>query len=71
MNANTTCTPPDSALIESLGGASELARRLGYQRHNGAQRVQNWKRRGIPLVLRYQRPDIFGPPPELVEKESA
>ncbi len=34
----------DSELIEKLGGASKLAKRLGY----GVQRVNNWKKRGIP-----------------------
>ncbi len=34
----------DLELIEKLGGAAKLAKRLGY----GVQRVNNWKKRGIP-----------------------
>ncbi|TAA20324.1 hypothetical protein EA660_18210 [Pseudoxanthomonas winnipegensis] len=67
MNANAPAKAPrhpDSALIESLGGAAELARKLGYGPRSGAaQRVQNWKYRGIPEVIRLRRPDIFGPAP--------
>lgn len=56
-------THPDADLIEALGGAAEVARRLGFNpADGGVQRVQNWKRRGIPKLLRYQRPDVFGPP---------
>jgi len=53
---------PDSGVIEDLGGAAELARRLGYAMPHGVRRVQNWKYRGIPPLLRYQRPDVFGQP---------
>jgi len=63
MNVPLQPQHPDAMLIDALGGPSKLARKLGYARHNGVQRVQNWKSRGIPLLLRYQRPDIFGPPP--------
>jgi len=63
MNTPSPPQHPDAGLIAALGGAANLARRLGYDRRNGVQRVQNWKRRGIPALLRYQRPDIFGPPP--------
>ena len=54
----------DATLIESLGGASVLAKRLGFDpKTGGVQRVQNWKVRGIPEVIRLRRPDVFGPAP--------
>lgn len=52
---------PDAAVIERLGGPTEVARALGFDpRAGGAQRVQNWKQRGIPEVIRLRRPDLFG-----------
>jgi hypothetical protein len=55
---------PDAALIESLGGAAEVARLLGLDPSaGGVQRVHNWTTRGIPPLLRYQRTDVFGPTP--------
>ncbi|MGH8032718.1 MAG: hypothetical protein ACREO8_10230 [Luteimonas sp.] len=52
---------PDAALIDRLGGPAELARKLGFDSRIGIQRVQNWKRRGIPEILRFKRTDVFGP----------
>lgn len=54
---------PDSDVIDRLGGPAELARRLGYVERGAVQRVQNWKYRGIPEVVRLRRPDVFGPAP--------
>lgn len=51
---------PDAKLIEKLGGSTALARRLKLK-GAGSQRVHNWKYRGIPKLLRYERPDVFGP----------
>lgn len=45
----------DKDLIESLGGATKLAARLGCS----VQRVQNWKDRGIPAQVRLDHPDVF------------
>jgi hypothetical protein len=45
----------DKELIESLGGATKLAARLGCS----VQRVQNWKDRGIPAQVRLDHPDVF------------
>ena len=42
----------DAELIENLGGATALAKRLGFQTPNGARRVHNWKTRGIPPRVR-------------------
>ena len=47
----------DKDLIDQLGGASELAKRIGTT----TQRVQNWKARGIPPKIKLQFPAIFLP----------
>jgi len=49
----------DKELIQSLGGASALARELGYEMPDGARRVHNWIRRGIPAHVKVDRPDLF------------
>lgn len=45
----------DSRLIESLGGVSIVAARLGYT----VQRVYNWTVRGIPPYVKLEHPEIF------------
>lgn len=55
---------PDAELIDRLGGPAEVARKLGFDASGGTQRVQNWKTRGIPEVIRLRRTDVFGPAPE-------
>ena len=52
---------PDADLIEKLGDSAALAERLGLT----LACVSNWKSRGIPALLRYQRQDVFGPPDQL------
>lgn len=59
MDTNDTTPHQDWQLIERLGGASEVARLLGYPEKGGAQRVHNWKFRGIPAEVKLQRPDLF------------
>lgn len=55
---------PDAKVIDRLGGPSILAQKLGFDpKSGGVQRVQNWKRRGIPELIRLRRPDVFGAPP--------
>ena len=50
-------------IIDSLGGDAEVARLLGYDpKRGGVQRVNNWKRRGIPLHVLLERPDLFPKP---------
>jgi hypothetical protein len=49
----------DRALITALGGPSKVAELLGYPKEGGVQRVQNWKRRGIPSAVKLERPDLF------------
>lgn len=55
---------PDARLIDRLGGPAELARTLGFPVRLGVPRIQNWKSRGIPEVIRLRRQDVFGPAPE-------
>jgi len=73
MDANTPDQlHKDAAIIDALGGPAELARKLGFDPgKGGVQRVHNWRRRGIPPLLRYQRPDVFGPAPEAGRAEAA
>lgn len=56
--------PSDKDLIDSLGGPTKVAARLGYT----VQRVQNWKERGIPPRVRLDHPDVFPLP---VQQEAA
>jgi hypothetical protein len=49
----------DRSLIQSLGGPTQLAKRLGYQKPGSVQRVQNWTVRGIPPAVKLAHPDIF------------
>lgn len=57
---------PDADLIDRLGGSSEVARKLG-ERYS-VQRVGNWKTRGVPELLKWQRQDVFGPAPGTKKK---
>lgn len=45
----------DKETIEHLGNSAHVARELGYT----VQRVQNWKKRGIPAKVKLARPDLF------------
>lgn len=49
----------DRELIQALGGPTQLAKRLGYQKPGSVQRVQNWTVRGIPPAVKVAHPDIF------------
>ena len=59
----------DRKLIEALGGPTEVARLLGYQKFGGQQRVQNWLGRGIPPAEKVKRPDLLMP--ELAQAQAA
>lgn len=49
----------DAELISHMGGATKLASRLGYDpKKGGIQRVQNWKKRGIPPLVERDNPWI-------------
>jgi hypothetical protein len=49
----------DKNVIQSLGGPARVAELLGYDKHGGVQRVQNWTVRGIPAKVRLDNPHIF------------
>jgi hypothetical protein len=55
-------TKTDADLIAELGGPAKLAQLLGFDSKYGTQRVHNWITRGIPVRIKYERPDIFGAP---------
>jgi hypothetical protein len=53
MNENTDY----SKIIDALGGSAKVARDLGFNPTIGVQRVNNWKKRGIParVLLNHRR----------------
>lgn len=55
----------DSDLIDALGGPTKLAERLQMTK-GGAQRVCNWRKRGIPARVKLAHPEVF-----LVDKPHA
>jgi hypothetical protein len=46
-----------SEIIKALGGSAKVARDLGFDPVIGVQRVNNWKKRGIParVLLKHKR----------------
>ena len=46
----------DAELITLHGGSTAVAKRLGLDGLNGARRVNNWKRRGIPALIKLENP---------------
>ena len=61
----------DAEIIESLGGAAALAKRLGYKNPDGARRVHNWKSRGIPAQVKLDHPQIFLRKPKTKQQAGA
>lgn len=49
----------DRARIDALGGCTKVADLLGLPKQGGAQRVSNWKSRGIPAEVKLAYPEIF------------
>lgn len=50
----------DKEIIANLGGATEVAKLLGYDlTKGGAQKVHNWIARGIPPKVKVEHPDLF------------
>ncbi|WP_156330564.1 hypothetical protein [Achromobacter ruhlandii] len=48
---------PHARIIDSYGGPTKVAERMGILSQPGAvQRVGNWKRRGIPASVRLDHP---------------
>jgi hypothetical protein len=52
----------DSELIDALGGATALAKRLGLKTPDGARRVHNWRKRGIPAAVKLAYPSLLKTP---------
>jgi hypothetical protein len=53
-------TPKESArVIKAAGGDKELAELLGMKKDRDRQRVNNWKRRGIPSVVLLRHREVF------------
>jgi hypothetical protein len=52
---NLTQKRKDLRLIESLGGSLGLSKRLGYS----VQRINNWKKRGIPACEKLKHRDVL------------
>lgn len=63
MDKNAVALHPDADLIDTLGGPAAVARLLGFDKPGSVQRIQNWKYRGIPEVIRLRRQDVLGEPP--------
>jgi hypothetical protein len=42
----------DAAIIERLGGSTLAAQLLGIKGSHAAQRVSNWRTRGIPAAVK-------------------
>lgn len=50
----------DSEIIDSLGGDTAVAKLLGFDlQKGGAQRVHNWRERGIPAQVKVDFKHIF------------
>lgn len=50
----------DEEIILALGGPTKVAEMLGLDKtKGGVQRVQNWKKRGIPAQVKLEHPDLF------------
>jgi hypothetical protein len=49
----------DKQIIETLGGPAKVCELLGYAKHGGVQRVQNWTVRGIPAKVKLDNPHLF------------
>lgn len=60
----------DHQLIENLGGAAAVARLLNFKLMGGTQRVQNWKKRGIPAAIKVAFPHIFLAMPAAIESQA-
>mgnify|MGYP000942257663 CR=1 FL=1 len=59
MTAMAIFLHADAALVDHLGGPAALADQLGFTGSSRVQRIQNWKYRGIPEVIRLRHREIF------------
>ena len=49
----------DAELIKNMGGITAVAKALGFSGVNGARRVSNWNRRGIPSKVKLEHQKLF------------
>jgi hypothetical protein len=50
----------DKEILDSLGGSTAVAKLLGYDLNKGgAQKVNNWYKRGIPAKVKVDHPELF------------
>lgn len=61
----------DSQIIQNLGGATAVAKRLGFRLPDGARRVHNWIARGIPAQIKLDHSRIFKSKQALAIADSA
>lgn len=50
---------PDWKRVLELGGPTKVADLLDLPKEGGVQRVQNWKHRGVPSIVKLEHPDLF------------
>jgi hypothetical protein len=56
----TTMNKTDKEILDDLGGSTAVAKLLGYDlTKGGAQKVNNWYKRGIPAKVKVEHPEIF------------
>ncbi len=53
------CAMNDADTIRALGGPTAVARLLGLETPNGARRVHNWIKRGIPFRVKVEHKAVF------------
>jgi hypothetical protein len=59
FNSNTMIKT-DKEILDSLGGSTAVANLLGYDlAKGGAQKVNNWYKRGIPAKVKVEHPELF------------
>lgn len=54
----------DAELIDLYGGPTKLARLLGWTQSGAAQRIHNWRKRGIPSSVKVAYQDLLLHPPK-------
>lgn len=60
MSKHSVDIEADRQTIDRLGGPAKLAELLGYDKTaGGVQRIQNWKKRGIPSDVKLAHPELF------------
>ena len=49
----------DAELIDLYGGPTKLARLLGWTQSGAAQRIHNWRKRGIPAGVKLAHQNLL------------